>query len=54
VNEFYQACTKEFTEQVKINSQKPFSIIHTKIFPIIYFSKGDPSIHLSPLQNERF
>ena len=28
----------------KINSQKPYSIIHTKTFPTIYFDKGDPFI----------
>lgn len=28
----------------KINSQKPFSIIHTKTFPTNDFDKGDPFI----------
>lgn len=28
----------------KINSQKPYSIIHTKTFPTIYFDMGDPFI----------
>jgi predicted nucleotidyltransferase len=28
----------------KINSRKPYSIIHTKTFPSRYFDKGDPFI----------
>ncbi len=28
----------------KINSQKPFSMIHTKTYPTIYFENSDPFI----------